>query len=244
LNSIRLPLIPICPVPLTEECLSSWIERTAGFYGVGLERWIGQFSEELDTDGTLDLDLSAELRATLSRWSQFCTSRIPPLANPAIVLPKSARLAFCELCWDDDVRKGTPPYVRRNWLNWATVHCVRHGVYLCAKKRSVEQHATYTDWQEVWACKPSWRSALQLQWRGYDLWALCYRPGRSLPECSRGLMNSFGRLANPTEKGASETLRRVLRVWRSSEPEEGCLNAPILLENRIEILVQAATLLS
>jgi hypothetical protein len=238
------PKIPICPAPLAKECLSSWIERTACFYGCDLDRWLWQFSVALNTDRALDLDLSMELRAMLSEWTGISFNRIPRLADPSTVLPNGARLAFCEQCWDEDVRTGNQPYVRCHWLNWTTVHCCRHREFLSAKNRSVDAHAPHRTWQEVWACKPSWRDALELQAHGAGVWKLCYTMPKRLPECSQSFMDSLERLANPSDVAASQALGQVFQTWRRSlEQRDRNVELPVLLENRIEILAQAAELL-
>jgi hypothetical protein len=42
-----LPRIPAFPVAQSDESLSSWMERTACFYGCDLGLWVNQFSKEL-----------------------------------------------------------------------------------------------------------------------------------------------------------------------------------------------------
>lgn len=229
--------IPICPSVLEQECLSSWIERTACFYGCTLERWIGQFSAELENDS--DIDLSEGLRSSLSKWTGIPLDAIPKVSNSLRTLPNFARLSFCETCWDEDVREGNQPYVRRHWLNWNIVHCTRHRSFLSAKNRTVDQRATRTAWQEVWASKPNWRSALQLRAHGYALWTLCYRMSRQAATCDERLMDLLERFTNKADHAAYEALNDVLQTWRRPA---FATTMPLLLENRIEILSQAASI--
>ena len=242
-----LPKIPICPTFVAEESLSSWIERTACFYGCDLERWIGQFSTELVSDGEppVDLDLCDKVRLVVSTWSGIPLDKIPPLCDAARALPSFARLAFCEVCWDADVRAGIQPYIRRHWLNWTTVHCAGHERYLSAKKRSVDAGASYVNWQEVWVSNPIWRNALQLQNRGAGAGSVWYQAPKQLPRCTQRLMHLLEQLADPADVLANKALGHVRETWRQrSEERIGYVGLPVLLENRIEVLRQAAALLT
>ncbi len=211
-----------------------------------LDRWIGQFSTVLTTQGNLsvDLDLSDEVRAMLSEWSALPLPRLPMLSAARRVLPKSARLAFCERCWDEDVCSGRQPYVRRYWLNWTTVHCANHRDFLCAKNRSVDPNAPHVSWTDVWASKLDWRNSLQLQKRGTFAGKLWYKMPTQFSQCTERLLRALERLADPNDAPAKEALDRVCRIWRSSEQVSvGRVYIPLLLENRIEVLRLAATLL-
>ena len=106
--SAVLPRVPVCPIPLADESLSSWLDRTACFYGCDLERWVGQFTADFCGYGAdIDLDRSDELRFTIGKWSGVPAHRLPPsLTGAGHWLPKAGRLAFCDDCWDQDVRNG------------------------------------------------------------------------------------------------------------------------------------------
>jgi hypothetical protein len=147
-----LPRIPVCPTALADETLSSWIERTACFYGCDSDRWVGQLSTELLTYGkdSVDLDSSVELRMVVGNWSGVSQGKLPQiLSGTENWLPSNARLVFCEHCWDEDVRNGRQPYIRRRWLDWTTVHCATHRAFLCAKNRSIDQGGSFISWQDV-----------------------------------------------------------------------------------------------
>jgi hypothetical protein len=202
-----LPKIPACPTPQTAESLSSWVERTACFYGCELDRWISQFSIELPIFDTLilDLDLHKGFRAAVSAWSALPLELLPSLADPETVLPNNARLNFCDQCWDEDVLEQRQPYVRLYWLNWATVHCARHKRFLSVKNRSVDAGAAYAGWREIWASKACWRDALQIANRGLNAGSLWYRPHAGLTWRTESQLRSLGR--SPTR----QTFRRRRR---------------------------------
>lgn len=242
-----LAKIPICPKSETDECLSSWIERTACFYGCDLDSWVGQFAMELTSSGDLrlDLDLSDAVRAVVSARSTVPLAKLPPpFFDSSQVLPNGARLAFCEQCWDSDVVSGGQPYIRRHWLDWTYVHCATHRSFLSVKTRSVDAHAPFVSWQDVWASKPSWRASLQLLKRGgcVGLWS---RVPMWSPRPTESLFRALERVADATDVPATEALIRVLQRWRlPCEKLSGHVAFPVLLENRIEVLCQAAALLT
>jgi hypothetical protein len=231
-----LPKIPAWPIAQAGESLSSWIERTACFYGCALDRWIGQFSIELPVleEPNIDLDLHEGFRAAVSAWSALPLELLPPLADPENVLPKGARLAFCDQCWDEDVLKQRQPYVRAHWLNWATVHCAHHLRFLSVKNRSVDAGVPYAGWQEIWESKACWRDAFQISNRGLIAGSLWYRPHSPITRRAQRLLRSFERFADPKDFPAKAVLSGVRKAWQSQS-----LNLPVLIENRIEILRQA-----
>jgi hypothetical protein len=241
-RNLDLPRIPVCPAPMADECLSSWIERTACFYGCEMDRWIGQFVLDLKCFGEppLDWDLSAEARHLLSVWSATSESQLPRLADPALVLPMNARLTFCERCWDDDVLEGRQPYVRGIWLNWITVHCDRHRVFLSSANRTVTANASRVNWQEVWSRKTSWCDALALKRRGGGLGSVWFGASRELIEPVR---RSLERLGDSTDAPAMRALDQTVRAWRLPGTLPGRRELAGLLENRIEMLSQAAAVL-
>jgi TniQ len=238
-----LPRIPVCPIPLADECLSSWIERTACFYGCEMDRWVGQFFPDLRCFGepALDWDLSDEARNVLSAWSAISESKLPRLSDAALVLPMNARLTFCEQCWDDDVRNGGQPYIRRTWLNWATVHCDRHRAFLSSTNRSVTANASHVSWQELWSRKAGWCEAFELKRRGTGLGSLWFEASRKLLE---PLRRSLVRLGDSTDASAMHALDQTIGAWRLSGQLPGRPELPVLLENRIEMLSQAAAVLA
>jgi hypothetical protein len=218
------------------------MERSACFYGCDLERWLAQFLAESEQD--LDLELNKDVRITLSRWTGIPLDRFPQAPDPNEILPQSARLAFCEHCWDEDARIGQQPYVRSDWLNWTTVHCRRHETFLSAKNRSVHPRSPQITWQEVWACKTSWSIALHLPQRGIRVWSLCCRTPDWLPQCNEQFRSWLERLRNSRDADAKNALNAVLQGWqRSSGKADQSVDRPVLLENRIEILYQASAVL-
>lgn len=239
----ELPRIPVCPTPLSDECFSSWVERTACFYGCATDRWVGQFSTDLQCLGesSVDWDLSAEARAVLSAWSAISITNLPRLSDAALVLPMNARLTFCEQCWDDDVQNGDQPYVRRSWLNWATVHCDRHRAFLSSINRSVVANSSGVSWQDVWSRKAAWCDAMELKRRGSGLGSLWFRTSRDLFD---PLRQALVRIGDSTDRPAQRALDQVIEVWRPAAPPQRRFELPVVLENRIEMLSQAAAVLA
>ena len=243
-----LPRIPACPSPLSDETLSSWTERTACFYGSDLDHWVGQFSTELLNAGreNIDLDSSAELRMLLSKWSCISQSKLPQrLTDAENWLPKTARLAFCEHCWDEDVQNGHQPYIRRRWVRWASVVCETHGAFLCAKNPHIDNGAPFISWQDVWRCKPSWRIPLGLPEKAGFASNIWYRPGIFVsPGYARhDLIRVFSRFSDPSDTQALNALAHVQQIWTYSGSEPNKPRLPVLLENRIEVLSQAVSAL-
>jgi hypothetical protein len=100
-------------------------------------------------------------------------------------------------------------------------------------------------WQEVWASKPTWREALQLQKRGAYSGSIWYKVPTQLSRCTPRLIRLLERLANPTDVPAKIALDHVSRIWRRPAEERfNQVDRPVLLENRIEVLQQAAALLA
>jgi hypothetical protein len=243
-HNLNLPRIPICPVPQPDECMSSWIERTACFYGCDLNGWIGQFSDELTpAEYGFDLDSSDQVRALMSAWNAIPLENLPLPSDASRLLPKNGRLAFCEQCWNEDVRGNRQPYVRRYWLHWTTVHCVNHREFLSAKNRSVDRGAPNISWQDVWTSRANWRNALHLEPRGFVAGTLWYKMPARFSPCTERLMRSLERLADPYDAHAREVLDGVCATWRSCVPLNEQAHIPVLLENRLEVLSQAAAVL-
>jgi hypothetical protein len=240
-------MIPVCPIPQASETFSSWLERTACFYSCDLDRWIGQFAEDLSEFGAdLDLDSSDELRSIIGMWSGISQARLPlPLPKSRNWLPDGARLTFCEYCWDEDARAGRQPYIRRQWTRWTAVHCPDHLVFLCAKNRRGVQNASYFDWYDIWGSRPNWRSSFEISCRPSTS-GLWYRPSERLtnPTSSAELFQLLDRLNNPNDLTAFNALANVLRTWTANSGSYSQERLPVLLENRIEILKQAALVLA
>jgi hypothetical protein len=88
----------------------------------------------------VDLDANESVRHLLERWTDLPLSQIPAACTVShSLLPKTARLTFCDRCWDDDVRTGSQPHIRRDWTYWATVHCASHRTFLSARYRNLDK---------------------------------------------------------------------------------------------------------
>ena len=175
----------------------------------------------------MDWDLSDNARSVLSAWSAMSESNLPRLSDAALVLPLSARLTFCEQCWDDDARSGSQPYVRRSWLNWSTVHCDRHRTFLTSANRSITANASHVNWQEVWSRKAIWCEALELKWRGTGLGSLWFQASRKLSE---PLMRSLVRLGDSSDVLALQALEKGIGAWHLTRSPSGRPELPVMLE--------------
>ncbi len=232
--------IPVCPSPFADESFSSWVERTACFYGCDLEHWIGQFSLELPEYGAgYDLEPSDEVRAVLARWHRM-PEHLLPMSVPSVdgCLPNGARSCFCEHCWDDDVEFGRQPYARRHWLKWTTVHCSIHATFLCTGNRSAG-----SGWQHIWTTKARWRKALGLPVRSHckGLWSRV--SDLVVAGCSIQDLRVLERFSSDSDdRLAKAALADVVSTWTSQETAGGwSRQPPVLLQNRIEVLQQAAS---
>jgi hypothetical protein len=230
-----------------DETFSSWLERTACFYSCALDRWIGQFALDFsEFDADLDLDSSDELRSIVGNWSGISQARLPlPLPKSQSWLPNGARLAFCEYCWDEDPNAGRQPYVRRQWTRWTAVHCADHLAFLCAKNRSIAQNVAYFGWYDILASRPNWRMSFEIPGRPRTS-GLWYRPSERLTNTTppAELFTLLDRLNDHDDLSATDALASVLRTWTVKSGSYLQERIPVLLENRIEILKQAAFVLA
>lgn len=103
-----------------------------------------------DVDRCLDLHrFSALLTGLEADW---------PVLNVTDTcdLDVSARLTFCGKCWDDDVKGGRQPYIRRKWARWQCVSCSEHQSWLSARRPSTDRGSGLNGWAQVWQTNDSW----------------------------------------------------------------------------------------
>jgi len=87
----------------------------------------------------------------------------------------------------------------------------------------------------------NWRESLELQVRGGCAGSLWYRASNQVPQFTERLSRSFDRFANSKDQLAADALGLVLNRWVMPDAKSTKhARFPILLENRIEILCQAA----
>jgi hypothetical protein len=258
--------LPAYPLPMHAETPSSWIERTSCFYGCDFDHWIAPLLFELDESGRgrVDLDANESVRHLLERWTGLPLSQIPAACTVShSLLPKTARLTFCDRCWDDDVRIGSQPHIRRDWTNWATVHCSSHRTFLSARYGNLDKRNELVSWQDVWASGAGWRAALNLQRRSEYSGSGWYKPFNTdhWDETMRDLIldtiSEFGRADIPKLLGRILDSAKLIyksgglptpidgRIARMSESEMPATGdgIPLLLENRIQVLRLAAEIL-
>lgn len=164
---MKFNTLPIVPNPLPDESISSWVERIAIFYGGQYERALGSVyarAGHLPLCQKHDIDTDVEARKSLCDWTNAVAARVPALlkTNPINALPKAARLSYCPACWDADVARGQPPYLRRRWSYWSTVHCPTHECWLSARRPAPLKECLNDGWVAVWRSREAWASAFEL----------------------------------------------------------------------------------
>jgi hypothetical protein len=258
--------IPICPPPQPGETVSSWMERTACFFGCDYDHWISPILLELGEyeNWQIDLDTSEPLRRLLSRQTGVPLSRIPALSSDGLLdlLPSTARLGFCSRCWNEDVANQLQPFVRQTWTLWSSVHCRVHGIFLSARYPNLDKRDPLIRWRGIWNTRRVWRSVFdfdsQADYSG-DGW---YTPVKSsrLPRAQHcRLLGILERFSRPDDITAAKAISvglevnshapdiqlsrtRIPRMTESSfSSSSNC--KPFLLENRIAVLRLAAEVL-
>jgi hypothetical protein len=146
-------------------------------------------------------------------------------------------------CWDQDVRNGSEPYIRRHWLKWTMVHCAEHQKFLCAKNRNLSPAAPCSGWQDIWVSRSNWRAALELPDRVVtpSIW---YQTSKRLTDGWHGtqILGLFARFDAPDDRKANCALASLLQACASGNTPDKGSETPVLLENRIEVLQQAISL--
>jgi len=255
--------IPICPPPQPGETVSSWLERTACFFGCDYDHWISPILLELGEyeNWQIDLDTSEPLRRLLSRQTGIPLSRIPAVSNDGLLdlLPSTARLGFCGRCWNEDVANQLQPFVRQIWTRWSSVHCYVHGIFLSARYPNLDKRDPLIRWQGIWNTRRAWRSAFDFDSQAHysgDGW---YTPVKSskLPRAQHcRLLGILERFSRPDDISAAKAISvglevkshapdiqlsrtRIPRMTESSFRFSSTYK-PFLLENRIAVLRLAA----
>ena len=160
-------MLSIVPNPLPDESLSSWLERIAMFYGGEYDRALNAVcarAEQLPLCQQHDIDTDVHARESLGAWTDSDTTRVPAIleTDPLTALPMLASLAYCPACWDADVALGHPPYLRRRWALWPTVHCPTHACWPSAKRPTPFKQCLHDGWTALWRSRESWASSLEL----------------------------------------------------------------------------------
>jgi hypothetical protein len=271
LQSNKPRQIPICPSPQRSELLSSWIERTACFYGCDFDHWLApiQLSLGARKEHSIDIDKNPKLRRSLSSWVGIPLSNMPTALSKTglVLLPPRARLVFCQICWDEDAASGNQPYVRQIWTHWNTVYCEKHGEFLSAKHTNLDARNDLISWRSVWESRQNWWAPFQLNKRPNFGDAGWYAPGRIAEFHRDRLLTTLRRFHSPLSPTAKQILALSLRPAlyrvihglvcqtdksgkrfpRMIEPWESVgwkhkLARPVLLETRIAVLIVASEL--
>jgi hypothetical protein len=179
---MNLEQLPMAPVVLPDESLSSWVERIALFYGGDYELGLGAVyarAERLPLQQEDDIDVDAQIRESVCAWTNSGDADVPALLDGTSLdtLPRRARLTYCPDCWDDDVAAGHPPYWRRRWARWCVVHCDRHGCWLTSRRPWAYMECLHIGWAPIWSTRVHWASTLELQVReAYERMMLGFDP--------------------------------------------------------------------
>lgn len=121
--------------PYSGESLSSFVERTAQFYGTPINVFLSQLMEghNWSACGYRDLDLNPP-DVLQSRLSDSVQDWRSPLAEHrgfhGCVMAPSLRNAYCPVCFSMDLATGRTPYFRMDWVAASVTICWEHGTPL------------------------------------------------------------------------------------------------------------------
>lgn len=129
------PLRLLNDSPYQGESLSSFLGRTAQFYGMPFDALMEQLMDghEWDAKGRPDLDLNPPdvLQARLAESVEDWRSPIDEHQGfHGWVLAPRCRNAYCPLCFYQDLAKGRTPYFRMDWMAVFVSICWEHGTPL------------------------------------------------------------------------------------------------------------------
>ncbi len=161
---------PVYPNPLPDETLMSWIERTGLFFGIELDWWLLTLASrggDLGAPKVRDMESNGWLRATVCRLSGRPSARVPPalpLDDPTL-LHCHFRVAYCPMCWDEDVARGTQPYIRTRWLRWNDIRCPSHSTFYTVRPPIARRGWSMQNggWTETWRSRRTWAHSLGLE---------------------------------------------------------------------------------
>lgn len=121
--------------PYSGESLSSFVERTAQFYGTPINAFLSQLMEghNWGARGYRDLDLNPP-DVLQSRLADSVQDWRSPLAEHrgfhGCVMAPSLRHAYCPICFSMDLTAGRTPYFRMDWAPFSVTACWEHGTPL------------------------------------------------------------------------------------------------------------------
>jgi len=129
------PLRLLNDSPYQGESLSSFLGRTAQFYGMPFDALMEQLmgGHEWDAKGRPDLDLNPPdvLQACLAESVENWRSPVDEHQGfHGWVLAPKCRNAYCPLCFYQDLANGTTPYFRMDWMAVFVSICWEHGTPL------------------------------------------------------------------------------------------------------------------
>ena len=129
-KAVRAAITP----PAADETFSSVVERAAGFWDMDRSELVSSWmlndaaaADAVEADAPT-ADLLAALAHTIGVNGNVLRPTI--IVDSDFAIAPGHRIAFCPLCWEDDVAQGRDPYFRRAWCSLAAVQCERHAVPL------------------------------------------------------------------------------------------------------------------
>lgn len=129
--ALRLRVDP----PYPGESLSSFLGRTAQFYGTPVLSLVRQLLgvDATPHKGVADLDLNPPLGLE-ERLAESVIGWRSPLADHrgfhSVSLGRSWRHAYCPRCFEEDLDAGRTPYFRNDWIPFFVTTCWKHGSLL------------------------------------------------------------------------------------------------------------------
>ena len=122
-------------LPYPGESLSSFLERTAQFYGTPFKALLDQLMEGHDRRAIVGRDLDLNPPDVLqSRLADSMQDWHSPLAEHrgfhGWAMTPARRYAYCPICFSEDLAEGRTPYFRMDWIATYVTICWVHGTPL------------------------------------------------------------------------------------------------------------------
>jgi len=147
----RIGRLPIVPRPETDELLSSWLRRTAAFYGAKPNALLAQL--ETSTSDPLAFDWAALPDDVAKIATALGTTRSDIIQRSFVGIPASALMFIdtgevgrtCPPCHAEFTQRGMHEVVLLNWKLTVAPRCGRCGNSLCGDR--ARAHHRLTGWQ-------------------------------------------------------------------------------------------------
>ena len=112
--------------PALDESISSFLDRAASFWGISRSAMAAAIGFGIE-----DEDPDAPSRKAIEALAEAAGFPSRVLENQVIEdgsawLHSDRRVAYCPLCWRDDIEQGRAPYFRQRWALCSAVVCEEH----------------------------------------------------------------------------------------------------------------------